>query len=151
MSAAKHTPGPTCATCQHIGVAYWDNGFSVSHHCTKEAARRAESMPKGADLFAHFRTFFDASANQQACRHYIERPLAKPEVLALLARMAETGRAEVKFWSDESAVANRIEGKFVQQDQYAQAPHGYRVFRLLEVGKTEVVRAAAAIAKEKKL
>ena len=143
MSAA-HTPGPTCATCQNIGVAYWDNGFTVSHHCRKEADRRAEGMPKGADLFAHFRAFFDADASQKACKHYAERPLADAEVLALLDRIAPTGRAEVKFWSNESAAANRVEGKFVKMDVHAQAPHGYRVYRLLDVGNAEQARAAIA-------
>lgn len=141
---AKHTPGLTCATCQHIGTAYWDNGFSVSHHCRKEAERRAECMPKGADILAHFRAFFDASASQQACRHYVERPLADADVLALLDRMAPSGRAEVKFWSDESAAANRVDGKFVQLNSHAEAPHGYRVFKLLDVGKAEQARAAIA-------
>jgi len=142
---SKNTPGATCATCQHIGRAYWDNGFTVSHHCRKGAERRAEEMPKGADLFAHFRVFFDASANQQACGHYEERPLADEEVLALLDRMTTTGRAEVKSWSDESAAANRAEGKFVQMVSHAEAPRGYSVFKLLDVGKAE--RARAAIAK----
>lgn len=142
--SAKHTPGLTCATCQHIGVAYWDNDFTVSHHCLKEAERRAEGMPKGSDLFAHFRAFFDASASQQACKHYLCRPLADAEVLALLDRMAASGRAEVKFWSDESAAANRVEGKFVRMKPYAEAPRGYRVFELLDVGRAEQARAAIA-------
>lgn len=134
----------TCATCQNIGIAYWDSGFTVSHHCLKEAVRRAEQMPRGADLFAHFRAFFDASADQRACRHYTERPLAPPDVLALLARINESGRTQVKFWSDESAVASRVEGKFVQSDQYADAPNGYRVFKILDVGRAEHARAAIA-------
>jgi hypothetical protein len=132
----------TCATCMHIGVAYWDNGFTISHHCLKGDIRRAETMPKDADLFAHFRAFFDASASQKACKHYDERPPASADVMALLERIGSEGRAEVKFWSDESRLAHSLEGKFVKLDQYAKAPNGYRVYRLLPVGEVERARAA---------
>lgn len=148
MTPAASTQGgavaeeQTCASCQNIGVFYWDDGFTKSHHCMKEAARRAEGMPAGSDLFAHFRAFFDARAEQKACRHYQERPTAAPDVLALLGRMAATGRAEVKFLSDESRLAHSLEGKFVQQDYHAKSPKGYRVFRLLDVGRSEISRAA---------
>ena len=134
----------TCATCQSIGVAYWDDGFRVSHHCMKHAIRREEGMPKGADFLAHFRVSFDASANQRACKHYAERPISPPDVLSLLERMAETGRVEVAFFSEESLVANRVSEKFVRLDTYAKAQKGYRVFRLLEVGKHEHARAVLA-------
>lgn len=143
MSEMKHTP--KCATCQNIGVAYWDNGFTISHHCKKEAVRRAETMPRGADLFAHFRAFFDADADQKACRHYEERPICSEEVQKLLSSMGE-GRAEFRCWSDESLLASKLEGKFLKQDWHSQAPYGYRVFRLLPVGKVERDRALSKAA-----
>ena len=137
------TPEAKCATCQHIGRKYWDNGFTISHHCKKGDVRRAETMSPSADLFDHFRAFFDASADQKACRHYEERPLASAEVLALLNAMGETGRAELKFWSRESSLASDLDGKFVEKDWHAESQKGYRVFRLLPVGKAERERAAA--------
>lgn len=143
--STMHTPEqPTCATCQHIGVAYWDNGFTISHHCMKESVRRAETMPRGADLFAHFRAFFDASADQKACRHYEQRSLASAAVQKLLNSMGDAGRAEFKFMSDESVLANSLEGKFVKQDYHAEAPRGYRVFRILPVGVVERSRTVSA-------
>ena len=135
---------PTCATCKHIGVSYWDNGFTISHHCMKERERRAESMPAGADLFAHFRAFFDAAADQKACRHYEERQPASADVRALLESMGEAGRKEIKFWSDESRLAFSLDGKFLKEDSHANAPQGYRVFRLLPVGRYERDRAGDA-------
>lgn len=134
----------TCGTCEHIGVAYWDNGFTTSHHCGKEAVRRAESMPVGSDLFDHFRAFFDASASQKACRHYEERQLSTPAVQALLDGMGDSGRVELRVWSDESLLAHKLEGKFVKQDWHAEAPSGHRVFKLLPVGAVERSRFAKA-------
>lgn len=98
----------TCATCKHIGVEYWDNDYTISHHCMKERERRAETMPAGADLFDHFRAFFDAHADQKACRHYEERPPASPEVMALLNSMGEKGSVELQFWSEESRLASSL-------------------------------------------
>lgn len=144
MSEQNMPDTPTCATCQHIGVAYWDNGFTISHHCMKEAVRRAESMPRDADLFDHFRAFFDAHAAQKACRHYEERTLSSPAIRDLLDSMGESGRVEVKFWSDQSRVAHDLEGKFVKQDWSADTPRGYRLFKILPVGKAERARAATA-------
>ena len=131
----------TCASCAHIGREYWDNGFSVEHRCHKEAERRAEAMPKDADLFAHFRAFFDATANQKACRHYEERPLASEKTLALLEMAMTGGRLEVKFMSAESELASSLAGKFLREDCRANAPSGYRVWRILPVGKHEVLRS----------
>lgn len=133
---------PKCATCRHIGGAYWDDGFTTTHHCLKSGVRRDEEMPRGADFFSHFRAFFDAEAQQKACRHYDERPISSPEVQALLSRMGDAGRIEVKFLSDESRLAHELEGKFVKQDYHATAPQGYRVFRLLPVGAAERARSA---------
>ncbi len=133
----------TCATCKHIGVSYWDNGYTISHHCMKERERRAESMPAGADLLAHFRAFFDASADQRACRHYEERPPASPEVMALLNSMGEKGSVELQFWSAESSLASSLDGKFVKSKHFDTAPRGYRTYTILPVGRREREREGA--------
>ena len=136
---------PTCATCAHIGREYWDNGFTHSHRCGKEAVRRAEGMPKHADFLDHFRAFFDASAEQKACRHYVERPIADAATLAHLKAMHDGGgQAEFKFFSEDNRLAEKLSGMFWQQAQYTKGRDGYRVYRILPVGKAEFARTTGA-------
>jgi hypothetical protein len=136
----------TCATCRHIGVMYHTDGFRYDHMCGKTSERRAEGMPLGADFFAHFRAFFDAAAQQRACKHYEERPLADEKTLSLLSGMTvDNGRGEFRFFSDENRLAEKLDGMFVRSDMHARksAP-GNRVFWLLPIGKAEVSRAESA-------
>jgi len=133
-----------CASCKHIGVAYWFGGSSPEHHCRKSSERRSEGMPKGADLFDHFRTFFDASAEQRACRRYEERPISDESVLSILRSMESNGgRADLKFLSEENRIAEMHDGKFWKSDWNAATKERcHRVFRILPVGKSELARAS---------
>lgn len=130
-----------CATCQHIGQVYHSNGFSFDHMCWKGDVRRNESMSPNADFFDHFRTFFDARADQAACKHYGERPIVDEATLRLLSDMGPEGRGEYEFFSKENSLACKLEGKFVRSDMHAtkKAP-GNRVFWLLPTGIAEINR-----------
>lgn len=134
---------PTCASCKHIGVSYWNDGFDHSHHCKKSDIRRAETMPASADFFTHFRASFDACANQKACRHYEERPAPTGETLALLEKLGNTDAwVELKFMTEENRLAEHLVGKFLQEHNWAPTTTpGHRVYSLLPVGKSELKRA----------
>jgi hypothetical protein len=144
MSASNTTSG-TCASCRNLGRAYWNDGYTVSHHCGKERERRAEGMPRGSDLFAHFRTFFDAYARQRACRHYEERPVADAAVVAHLQAMAEGGgRAEFKFLTEGNRLAEKWRDLFWQERPHATgSTRAHRVYEILPVGTAELERVAA--------
>lgn len=134
-----------CATCQHIGVMYHYNGFHYNHMCAMSDERRKEQMLPGADFFDHFRTFFDARADQEACKRYVERPIASDVTLNLLSVMKKSGgRGEFEFFSKETSLACKLDGKFVRSDMHAEkSKPGNRVFWLLPVGAAELMRVPA--------
>lgn len=137
-----------CATCQHIGVMYHYSGFHYDHMCAMSDERRKEQMLPGADFFDHFRAFFDATADQSACKRYVERPIANDETVSMLKAMTENkGRGEFKFFSKENRLAEKLNGKFIRSDMHARKSEpGSRVFWLLPVGAAEVKRASVEVA-----
>lgn len=88
----------TCATCKHIGVAYWGHHSDYggeTHLCGKSDARRQDQMKPTGDLaedfMRNFRTFFDAKAKQASCKYYEEQEvLSKPQ----RASGAESGKGD---------------------------------------------------------
>ena len=137
----------TCASCKHIGKLYHYTGCQHFHQCGMSDQRRKEGMSPNADFIAHFRTFFDATADQTACSHYIERELSVDSVLKLLCAMAENnGCGEFGFFSEENRIAEQLNDKFVKHDQYANVERGNKAFKLLPLGKAEVKRAAVLAA-----
>lgn len=137
----------TCASCQHFGNVYHTNGLVHYHTCAKSAERRAEQMPKEADFLTHFRTFFDAQANQSPCRHYKEKPVMDASTFALLKDILQQNNwAEYSFNSMENRLATKLSGELVENQQYAKTTKpGNRIYRLLPAGRLELVRAEQAI------
>jgi hypothetical protein len=125
---------------------YHTDGLYFNHLCRKSRERREESMPRNADFFDHFRAFFDARADQRACKHYIERPIADDKTIALLQGMAaKNGHGEFGFFSDENRLAEKLDDKFIRCDMHAiRAAPGNRVFYLLPLGEAEVKRVDTA-------
>ena len=135
----------TCASCKHIGKMYSTDGCDIFDHiCRMSDQRRKEDMSPNADFMAHFCASFDARANQNACNHYVDREFATDDVLKLLCAMAENkGCGEFKFFSEENRLAEQLNDKFIQRDQYAAVSEpGNRAFKLLPLGWAEVKRAA---------
>lgn len=152
---SKETTCKTCASCKFIGRSYWghdsDYGGRV-HSCHKEAERRRDTMkPTGdfaEDFMRNFRTFFDARAQQKACRYYEERPLVSDEEAALLLAMSETGgKGAFAFFSSENRLASQMEGKFTEPDDWTRhqrkSSDGTRDYILSHVGRAEVARIKA--------
>jgi hypothetical protein len=139
----------TCASCQHIGGAYWGDSWRRIHYCAKSQERRRDAFrPSGDfadDFMREFRTFYDATAGQKACQFYEEREPISGDALALLTTIAECGRegAVFKFFSPENSAAYKMSGKFIEggEHAYPQEPaRGERRYRITDVGKAELAR-----------
>lgn len=136
----------TCATCAHIGRIYWGDDDRRIHHCGKSDERRRDNFqPSGDfanDFMSEFRRFFDASADQKACRYYEERPPLDQETVALLGTIASAGTAVFGFWSRENALCCKMRGKFVEEDLYPRDPtKGERYWKLSAVGRAVLAKA----------
>ena len=146
----------TCATCQHIGRAYWGHHSDyggLTHHCLMEAERRQDAIKPTGDLaqdfMVNFRSFFDAKANNAACRYYEYRKPVSGELAAILQLLADTdGKSAFEFFSRENDTCESMDKKFVERDEYAAAKRkpsdGTRDWMLTEVGKVEAARLPAS-------
>lgn len=63
----------TCSECKHMGRKYHEGIFTPYHICGKSGDRRKDALPPlnlHTNLDVHFRTFFDASPKQAACKYF---------------------------------------------------------------------------------
>jgi hypothetical protein len=157
MSSSER--GGTCASCKFIGRSYWGTDFDYggrTHSCLKENERRKDTMrPTGdfaEDFMRNWRTFFDAKAQNNACRYYEERPVVSNAQAVLLLAMSENGgKGSFSFFSNENRIATELRGKFVEEDDWARHQRkpsdGTRDYVLSHVGRSEVERLKAREAK----
>lgn len=151
--------GVTCATCQHIGVIYWDDGYRKTHHCMRSSDRRRDNFRSSGDaaddFMSEFRKFYDASASQPACGYFAERDPVGADVIALLAAVEAAGREGyvAAFFSPENAACTKMSGKFVDGGSHAypnEPARGERRWFLTAVGKAEIERATSLRALQEK-
>jgi len=142
--------GQTCATCQHIGAAYWGDSWRREHFCAKSSERRRDNFRSSGDaaddFMSEFRKFYDATAGQKACKYYEERPSMEGERLAALKAVEEGGKegAVFGFFSRENSLCEGMRGRFVEGGEHAypkEPARGDRRYRLTDVGKAELSRA----------
>jgi hypothetical protein len=127
--------------------SYWDNGFTVSHHCGKSKERRADNFQscgdRSTDFLNEFCRFYDSSADQSACKYYEERPLVDEKKLDVLVSIKESGSAkDFPFFSEGNRLCEQMDGMFVQRAGDTR-PNGDRGWKLSRVGGRELIRAAA--------
>jgi hypothetical protein len=146
---------PICATCKHLRKSYWGSEYDYggrTHHCGKSDERRFDKIkPTGdfaEDFMINFRSFFDAKANQCACKYYETRSVLNGGDADVLAALnAAGGRAAYGFFSKENAACEAMSGMFVERDEHsAMRRHpsdGTRDWMINEVGKVEASRIAA--------
>lgn len=163
MKQSENNEKPTCATCKHIGQAYWGSDWDYggrTHFCLKRDERRSDAMkPTGdfaQDFMDNFRTFFDAKAHNAACRYYENREPAKPDQARVLKLLQDCdGKIAFGFFSEENRICEGMSGKFVERDEGA-ARHrhpsdGTRDWKLTRVGKVEAARVQNRIREDNDL
>lgn len=137
-----------CATCAHMGRIYNRGGLEPDHTCAKSDQRRADHQKPTGDFTTDFerwwRTFFDATPGQRACRYYEERPLIGESDLAVLRQFVEgkytaTTWAEFRFLSPENAACERMSGMFTEKER-SDGP--VVTWATTPLGRAELVRAA---------
>lgn len=147
-------PSATCDSCQFLGRIYWDNGSTKTHVCGKSAERRRASFRSSGDFaddfMSEFRKFYDASAGQKACGHYVERELLPTRQLSMLQAVSDEGKAGLvaQFFSEENRLCGEMRDKFVDGGSFAyplEPARGERRWFLTKVGAAELARAAQAI------
>lgn len=138
----------TCDSCLHLGVAYWDNGYQVSHHCLKSSERRMESFKScgdaSMDFMNDFRAFYDAQAGQAKCSHYEERPpISEANRVVLVQIQVAGGKKAFPFFSDGNRLCEKMANKFVKSEYQQDHTSGDRIFSLTKIGKFELSKETA--------
>lgn len=138
-----------CGTCTHMGRIYNRGGLEPDHTCAKSDERRADAQkPTGnfsADFERWWRTFFDATPGQHACRYYEERPLIGDADLEILrqfvcGKYTDTTWAKFQFLSAENAACERMRGMFTDKDG-SDGP--VVTWKTTPLGRAELDRAKA--------
>ena len=139
MSNAENT----CKTCKFIGGRYWGEDCNPIHFCKKSDERRADNFRScgdaAQDFMNEFRKFYDAGPDYRACAYYEQMEPLEAEKLAVLREVKDAGeRAYFEFFSRSNSIAEKLEGKFLQQERYnADVPErrGLKAYRLTKIGE----------------
>lgn len=139
------SPIITCGLCQHIGDVRDNDDLNNGYHC-RRWAERGNDLPEEAAYLADFREFFDVFADLRACGYYEQRPFCSRDALALLQKIQDGGdRLEVRYLSDENALASQLDGRFIAWIEHdTRTPPSHETYRLLAVGKAELKRGSGA-------
>ena len=102
------------------------------------------------DFMRNFRTFFDAKANNAACRYYeVRKPIEESKMAILRAMAANDGKAAYRFFSHENTACEQMDGLFVERDSTASFKRkpgdGTRDWMLTAVGKIEAARVTEEV------